>query len=88
MLKLHDEGHLYSNLLFYILAIYRKCLLFQFSGVGTHMQIPILTEVQNGRLICEENYRIFKFFEMKSLVCQLLLLCSDLLPQIPSFPVL
>ena len=54
MLKLHDEGHLYSNLLFYILTIYRKCLLFQFLGAGIHMPIPILTDVQNGRIICEE----------------------------------
>ena len=88
MLKLYDEGHLYSNLLFYILTIYRKCLLFQFLGVDIHMQVLILTEVQNGRIICEENYRILKFFEMKSLVCQLLVLYSDFLPQIPSFPVL
>ena len=41
------------------------------------MQIPFLTEVQNGRMICEENGRILVkeclvlslFLEVKSLVC-------------------
>ena len=49
------------------------------------MQIPFLTEVQNGRLICEENGRILVkeclvlslFLEVKSLVCYLIVLYSD-----------
>ena len=77
MLEFHDEGHLYSNCLFYILTIYHKCLLFQFLGSLICMQIPFLTEVQNGRLICEENGRILVkeclvlslFLEVKSHVC-------------------
>ena len=33
-LTFRDEGHLYVNCLFYILIIYRKCLLFQLLGCG------------------------------------------------------
>ena len=79
MLEFHDEGHLYSNCLFYILTIYHKCLRFQFLGSLICMQIPFLTEIQNGRIICEENGRILikeclvlsLLLEVKSLVCQL-----------------
>ena len=84
MLKFHDEGQLYSNCLVYILTIYCKCPLFQFLNCDIRMQIPVLTEVQNGSIICQENDRIFikesfvlsLFFEMKSLVCQLPVLYS------------
>ena len=50
-----DEGHLYANCLFYILSIYRKCFLFQFLCCAIHMHIPILREVQNGRISHQKN---------------------------------
>ena len=39
-LNLQDEGQLYVNFLFYILIIYRICLLFQFLGRDIRMRIP------------------------------------------------
>ena len=60
MVKFWDEGHLYSNCLFYILTIYRKCLLFQFLDCAVCMQIPILREVQKERITCSKNGRILK----------------------------
>ena len=50
-----DEGHLYANCLFYIVSIYRKCFLFQFLCCAIHMHIPILREVQNGRISHQKN---------------------------------
>ena len=48
-LLFRDEGHLYVNCLFYIQTIYPKYLLFQLLSGGIHMDISIITGVQNGR---------------------------------------
>ena len=45
-----DEGHLCANFFFYVLTIYRKCLIFQFLSRGMRMHIPILVGVQKGRI--------------------------------------
>ena len=37
---------------FFILTIYHKCLLFQFIGCGIPLQILVLTDFPNGRIIC------------------------------------
>ena len=56
MLIFQDEGHLlYTDCLLYILTLYSKCLLFQFSIHGIHMHILILRGVQNGRISRREN---------------------------------
>ena len=44
------EGHLYASFLFFILAIYRKCLLFHSFVWGLRIQLPILTGFQKGRI--------------------------------------
>ena len=54
-LNFQDEGHLYANWMFYILTIYCKSFLFQSLGCGLRMHIPILTEVQNGRILCQKK---------------------------------
>ena len=46
-----DDGHFYANCLFYILAFYHKCLLFQFLRYGIRFHIPILTVVQKDTLL-------------------------------------
>ena len=43
---------------FLILAIYRKSLLFQFSGLCLHMQLPNLTGDQKGRISSWKNGHI------------------------------
>ena len=53
-----DEGHLYTNYLFYILTIYRKCFLFHFLRCGIRMHIPIWISVQNGRISRQNNRHI------------------------------
>ena len=52
-LTFQDEGHLYTYCLLYILIIYCNLLLFQISGYGIRMHIPILIGVQNGRIVFE-----------------------------------
>ena len=54
-----DKGHLDANLLFYILTIYRKCLLFQFLNYGIPMHIAILTEVQSEPISRQKSSHIF-----------------------------
>ena len=55
MFAFREKGHLYANCLFYILIIYCKYILFRFLSGGIRMQIPILTEVQQGRTIFEKD---------------------------------
>ena len=56
MLIFQDEGHLlYANCFLYILTLYSKCLLFQFSIHGIHTHILILRGVQNERISRPEN---------------------------------
>ena len=76
-----DEGHLYVNCLLYILNFHSKCLLFKFSIRGIHMQIPILTVVQNGLTSHQKNsLNLLKnvLFEAYSLRWRLLA-CQSLL---------
>ena len=57
-LNFQHEGYLYSNCLFYILTIYRKCLLFQFLSCSIRMDISIPEEVQNG---CITGWKMVTF---------------------------
>ena len=76
-----DEGHLYANLLIFVLTIYRKCLLFQFFSRGIQTHITNLTGFQKKRIICQKNSHILlKTFFWRSLVWELLVLYSDYLP--------
>lgn len=45
-----DERHLHANCLFYIITVYRKCLLLQFLGCSIHMHISTLMGVRNRRI--------------------------------------
>ena len=44
------EDHSHANCLFYILAIHRKSLLFQYLSRSIRMKIFILTGVKNERI--------------------------------------
>ena len=57
-LSFWDEGYLYANCSFYTLTIYPKCLLFQFFSRGIRMHIPILAEVQTGRISRQNSSHI------------------------------
>ena len=48
-LNFQNEGHLYTNCLFFILSFRLKCLLFQFVSRGICVHIPIVAGFQNGR---------------------------------------
>ena len=67
-----DESHLQGKFLFYILSIYRKCLLFQFLSRGKRMLVPILTGVQkeciSKNAIVTHNLSIW-FYEVASNCC-------------------
>ena len=47
-LNFQVKGHSFTNGLFYILIILRKCFVFQFLTRGIRMYFPILTGVENG----------------------------------------
>ena len=49
-LNFEKEGHLHSNWAFFLLAFYRKCLVFQFLGCDILTHIPIVTVVQKRHI--------------------------------------
>ena len=49
-INFQEKGHLGANVLIYILAIYRRCILFQLFSRGIRMHIPILIGVQKGHI--------------------------------------
>ena len=85
-LNFQHDGHLHANCLIYIVTISFKCLVFQFLDCGIRVQIPVLTEVQIGRIICRKKCSYFDkknvlfdayFPRLMTLVCQFLLLHSN-----------
>ena len=87
-LNFQHDGHLHANCLIYIVSISFKCLLFQFLDCGIRVQIPVLTEVQSGRIIWKSVPILIKnvlfdgyFPRLMILVCQLLLLYSNFFPR-------
>ena len=99
LLKFHfqSEDHLDAYFLIYTLNIYRVCIPFQLFSRGIRMHIPILTVVQTGNIAIEkwsyfarESTFEAEISRKSSLVDQLRVLYSDVLPQMssPSFLVL
>ena len=59
-------GLLFANCLFYVLTVYRKCLLFLFFSRGIRMHIPIPTGFQNGRISRWKNdYNLPEMYFLK-----------------------
>ena len=62
-LVFRDVGHLYANCLFYFLAIYCKCLLFQFlgCGIGMYIQNRGISRWKNGQILMKTVLLEFNF---------------------------
>ena len=56
-INLQNEGHLYTNVLLYILTIYFKCLLSRFS-LAIRVHILMVTKVQTERISGYKNGHI------------------------------